>query len=58
MKLDDFLDDLHKYREERASELDGLTSEEAWKKMNEPGIAIAEQLGFTIMTAESETVAK
>jgi len=48
MTFDEYLDKLHQYREKRAEELAGLSPEERFKKANEKGLKLAEEMGLTV----------
>ena len=48
MTFDEYLERLHRYREKRAEELAGLSPEERFKKANEKGLKLAEEMGLTV----------
>ena len=48
MTFEEYIESLHKYREKRAEELAGLSPDERFKKANEKGLKLAEEMGLTV----------
>jgi hypothetical protein len=56
MRFDEYLEQLHKYREKRSDELAGLSREERTEQMNEEGLKLARELGLTIVSKKRNKV--
>ena len=54
MTFDEYLEQLHKYREKRSEELAGLSPEERTEQMSAKGLKLAKELGLTIVSRSRE----
>ncbi len=52
--FDEYLEQLHEYREKRSEELAGLSPEERTERMNAEGLKLAKELGLTIVSKKRE----